>query len=234
MKDIIVAIDGYSSCGKSTLARALAAKYHYAYVDSGAMYRAVTLYLLNNQIDWANENAVLQALDHISISFKFNPETDTNETYLNGLNVEYAIRDMRVSAKVSEVSKIKAVRVALVHFQQDMGEHRGIVMDGRDIGTVVFPDAELKLFMTADTAVRVQRRYQELLAKGENITIEQVTENLRHRDHIDTTREESPLRQAKDALVLDNTDFSQEEQLTLASKWVEERMAAKQQDSDWL
>jgi cytidylate kinase len=233
MKDIIVAIDGYSSCGKSTLARALAAKYHYAYVDSGAMYRAVTLYFLNNDIDWAIESQVLQALDHISISFKFNPETDTNETYLNGLNVEYAIRDMRVSAKVSEVSKIKAVRVALVQFQQDMGEHSGIVMDGRDIGTVVFPDAELKLFMTADIAVRVQRRYQELLTKGESITIEQVTENLRHRDQIDTTREESPLRQAKDALVLDNTDFTQEEQLALASKWVEERMAAKQQETEW-
>lgn len=233
MKDIIVAIDGYSSCGKSTLARALAAKYHYAYVDSGAMYRAVTLYFLNNDIDWTDETQVLQALDHISISFKFNPETDTNETYLNGLNVEYAIRDMRVSAKVSEVSKIKAVRVALVQFQQDMGEHRGIVMDGRDIGTVVFPDAELKLFMTADITVRVQRRYQELLAKGETITVEQVTENLRHRDQIDTTRVESPLRQANDALVLDNTDFTQEEQLALASKWVEERMAAKQQESEW-
>ncbi len=233
MKDIIVAIDGYSSCGKSTLARALAAKYHYAYVDSGAMYRAVTLYFLNNDIDWANENQVLQALDHISIGFKFNPETDTNETYLNGLNVEYAIRDMRVSAKVSEVSKIKAVRIALVQFQQDMGEHRGIVMDGRDIGTVVFPDAELKLFMTADIAIRVQRRYQELLTKGESITIEQVTENLRLRDQIDTTREESPLRQAKDALVLDNTNFTQEEQLALASKWVEERMAAKQQETEW-
>lgn len=233
MKDIIVAIDGYSSCGKSTLARALAAKYHYAYVDSGAMYRAVTLYFLNNDIDWANENQVLQALDHISIGFKFNPETDTNETYLNGLNVEYAIRDMRVSAKVSEVSKIKAVRIALVQFQQDMGEHRGIVMDGRDIGTVVFPDAELKLFMTADIAIRVQRRYQELLTKGESITIEQVTENLRLRDQIDTIREESPLRQAKDALVLDNTNFTQEEQLALASKWVEERMAAKQQETEW-
>lgn len=233
MKDIIVAIDGFSSCGKSTLARALAAKYHYAYVDSGAMYRAVTLYFLNNDVDWNDESQVTSALDHISIGFKFNPETDTNETYLNGLNVEYAIRDMRISAKVSEVSRIKAVRNALVQFQQDMGEHRGIVMDGRDIGTVVFPDAELKLFMTADTAVRVQRRYQELLEKGETITIEQVTENLAHRDHIDTTRAESPLRQAKDALVLDNTDFSQEEQLALASKWVDERIAAKQQEAGW-
>lgn len=233
MKDIIVAIDGYSSCGKSTLARALAAKYHYAYVDSGAMYRAVTLYFLNNNVDWNDEAQVLLALDHINISFKFNPETDTNETYLNGMNVEYAIRDMRVSAKVSEVSKIKSVRVALVQFQQDMGEHRGIVMDGRDIGTVVFPDAELKLFMTADMAIRVQRRYQELLEKGESITIEQVEENLRHRDHIDTTRTESPLRQAKDALVLDNSDFSQEEQLSLASKWVDERIAAKQQEAGW-
>lgn len=233
MKDIIVAIDGYSSCGKSTLARALAAKYHYAYVDSGAMYRAVTLYFLNNDIDWSDETQVLHALDQISISFKFNPETDTNETYLNGLNVEYAIRDMRVSAKVSEVSKIKSVRVALVQFQQDMGEHRGIVMDGRDIGTVVFPDAELKLFMTADMAIRVQRRYEELVNKGESITIEQVAENLKHRDQIDTTRAESPLRQAADALVLDNTNFSQEEQLALASKWVDERIAAKQQEAGW-
>ena len=233
MKDIIVAIDGYSSCGKSTLARALAAKYHYAYVDSGAMYRAVTLYFLNNEVDYSDQEQVLNALDEISISFKFNPETDTNETYLNGMNVEYAIRDMRVSAKVSEVSKIKEVRHALVEFQQQMGDHRGIVMDGRDIGTVVFPDAELKLFMTADIAVRVQRRFQELTEKGERITIEQVIENLRHRDLIDTTRAESPLRQAKDALVLDNTDFTQEEQLALASKWVEERMAAKQQETDW-
>ena len=140
---------------------------------------------------------------------------------------------MRVSAKVSEVSKIKSVRMALVQFQQDMGEHRGIVMDGRDIGTVVFPDAELKLFMTADMAVRVQRRYEELLSKGETITLEQVAENLKHRDQIDTTRAESPLRQASDALVLDNTNFSQEEQLALASKWVDERIAAKQQESDW-
>lgn len=233
MKDIIVAIDGYSSCGKSTLARALAAKYHYAYVDSGAMYRAVTLYFLNNNVDWANYGAVLHALEQISIGFKFNPETDTNETYLNGSNVEYAIRDMRVSTKVSEVSKIKAVREALVGFQQEMGEHRGIVMDGRDIGTVVFPDAELKLFMTADMDVRIQRRYQELLNKGEDITVEQVAENLRQRDHIDTTRQESPLRQAADALVLDNTHFSPEEQLDLASRWVEERLHAKQQEAGW-
>lgn len=229
MKDIIVAIDGYSSCGKSTLARALAAKYHYAYVDSGAMYRAVTLYFLNNDVDWSDHEQVLHALDQISIGFKFNPETDTNETYLNGLNVEYAIRDMRVSARVSEVSKIKAVRDALVEFQQEMGEHRGIVMDGRDIGTVVFPDAELKLFMTADINVRIDRRYRELLAKGEQITMEQVAENLKQRDFVDTTRAESPLRQASDALVLDNTDFTQEEQLDLASRWVEERIQAKQQ-----
>ncbi len=226
MKDIIVAIDGYSSCGKSTLARALAAKYHYAYVDSGAMYRAVTLFFLNNDVDWADEEQVHRALDQISIGFKFNPETDTNETYLNGLNVEYAIRDMRVSAKVSEVSKIKEVRHALVEFQQEMGEHRGIVMDGRDIGTVVFPDAELKLFMTAELDVRIQRRYKELLEKGERVTLEQVTENLRQRDFIDTTREESPLRQATDAIVLNNTHLDQAEQLALASRWMEERMEA--------
>ncbi|CAN5136120.1 (d)CMP kinase [soil metagenome] len=228
MKDIIVAIDGYSSCGKSTLARALAAKYHYAYVDSGAMYRAVTLFFLNNDVDYSDNEQVLRALDQITIGFKFNPETDTNETYLNGLNVEYAIRDMRVSQQVSEVSRLKDVREALVEFQQEMGEHRGIVMDGRDIGTVVFPDAELKLFMTADMEVRIQRRYKELLAKGEKITIEQVVENLSHRDLIDTTRKESPLRQAVDALVLDNTNFNPEEQLALASRWVEERMEAKQ------
>lgn len=228
MKDIIVAIDGYSSCGKSTLARALAAKFHYAYVDSGAMYRAVTLFFLNNEVDYSNTEHVLQALEQISIGFKFNPETDTNETYLNGSNVEYAIRDMRVSKQVSEVSKIKEVREALVQFQQDMGEHRGIVMDGRDIGTVVFPDAELKMFMTADMDVRVERRYKELMAKGEIITVEQVAENLRHRDHIDTTRQESPLRQAQDALVLDSTNFTEAEQLALASRWVQERIEAKQ------
>ncbi len=228
MKDIIVAIDGYSSCGKSTLARALAAKYHYAYVDSGAMYRAVTLFFLNENIDFSDDEQVLKALEQISIGFKFNPEADCNETYLNGMNVEYAIRDMRVSAQVSEVSKIKAVREALVQFQQEMGEHRGIVMDGRDIGTVVFPDAELKLFMTAEMSVRVQRRYLELMVKGDSITMEQVAENLRHRDHIDTTRQESPLRQAPDALVLDSTNFTEEEQLDLASRWVEERMQMKQ------
>ncbi|MDX2003579.1 MAG: (d)CMP kinase [Chitinophagales bacterium] len=230
-ESIIIAIDGYSSCGKSTLAKALARKLHYAYVDSGAMYRAVTLYFLNHEIDYTNHQEVVEALDQISISFKYNAELGLNETYLNGLNVEYPIREMRISEKVSEVSKIKEVRKALVQYQQEMGEHRGIVMDGRDIGTVVFPDAELKLFMTADIAVRVQRRYLELKQKGfEQITLEEVQKNLEERDLIDSTRAESPLKQAEDAIVFDNTHLTEVQQLEKATALALERIYLRESE----
>jgi cytidylate kinase len=230
--NIVIAIDGYSSCGKSTLAKALARKLHYAYVDSGAMYRAVTLYFMNHNVDPNNHQQVLNALEHINISFKYNPEVDLKETYLNGLNVEVPIREMRVSERVSEVSKIKEVRQALVSFQTEMGEHKGIVMDGRDIGTVVFPRAELKLFMTADFEVRTERRYQELLAKGVEVSREEVAHNLSERDRIDTTRAESPLRQADDAIVLDNTHLSPQQQLEKATALALERMYLREEDEE--
>jgi cytidylate kinase len=227
---IIIAIDGYSSCGKSTLAKALARRLHYAYVDSGAMYRAVTLHFLNHHVDPNNHAQVIDALEKIGITFKYNPETDVNETYLNGLNVEYPIREMRVSEKVSEISKIKEVRHALVEYQQEMGIHRGIVMDGRDIGTVVFPDAELKLFMTAEFEVRIQRRYMEMQHKGfTKITLEEVAKNLQDRDFIDSTREESPLRQAEDALVFDNTYMTEQEQLEKATLLALERIYLREE-----
>lgn len=230
--NIVIAIDGYSSCGKSTLAKALARKLHYAYVDSGAMYRAVTLYFMNHGVDPNNHQQVLDALEHINISFKYNPEDEINETYLNGLNVEVPIREMRVSERVSEVSKIKEVRQALVAFQMKMGEHKGIVMDGRDIGTVVFPHAELKLFMTADFDVRTDRRYQELLSKGVKVSREEVAHNLAERDRIDTTRAESPLRQADDAIVLDNTHLTEKQQLEKATALALERMYLHEEEEE--
>lgn len=211
---IIVAIDGYSSCGKSTLAKALAERLSYAYVDSGAMYRAVTLFLLRHGISPKDEEAVAQTLEHIEIHFE--RIAGANHTFLNGEDVEAAIRDMSVSDWVSPVAAIPAVRRAMVRQQQAMGRRRGIVMDGRDIGTVVFPDAELKLFVVADEAVRVQRRFLELQQRGMHADIDTVRFNLLERDRIDSTRADSPLRQADDAIVIDNTHLTPDEQLDKA------------------
>ncbi|WP_099366270.1 (d)CMP kinase [Sphingobacterium sp. 1.A.4] len=221
-KNFTVAIDGFSSCGKSTVAKAVAKKLNFVFVDSGAMYRAVTLFIQRNDIALDDDVAIQQALDNIHIDFV--PNLEKTQILLNGEDVSEAIRTMEVSEYVSEVSAIKAVRKAMVHQQQQLGKKRNIVMDGRDIGTTVFPSADLKIFMTASPQVRAERRYAELAAKGEEITMEEVKENLAHRDHIDSTREESPLRQAEDAIVLDNTDLTQEEQLDFVLNLVREKL----------
>ena len=214
MKNLVIAIDGYSSCGKSTTAKAVAAALHYAYLDTGAMYRGVTLYLLENDIPFDDLGRVEQALRHdIHISFKHNRRTGRNELYLNDKTREDDIRQMRISNAVSEVSVIVQVRHAMVAQQQRMGRKRGVVMDGRDIGTTVFPDAEVKIFMTADVEVRARRRQEELAAKGELVPLEDIIENLRKRDHIDSTRAESPLRRAADAVLLDTTHITITEQV---------------------
>ncbi len=223
-KKITITIDGWSSCGKSTLAKQLARELGYVYIDSGAMYRAITLYFLRNHIDWTKHKAVEEALTKISLEFLSNHKNGQSEIYLNSENVEYVIRDLVVAEKVSEVAAIKEVRQFAVKQQQDMGAKKGIVMDGRDIGTVVFPHAELKIFMTADNAIRVERRFRELYDKNPNITIEEVKANLEMRDYIDSHREVSPLRQAEDALLLDNSKLTMREQLDIALKWVRERL----------
>ncbi len=220
MKKIIITIDGWSSCGKSTLAKQLAKSLGYTYLDSGAMYRAITLYFLRNHIDWTDKTEVKSSLKNITLEFNYNTKNETSEIYLNGENVEYVIRDLIIAEKVSDVASIKEVREFAVFQQQQMGKEKGIVMDGRDIGTIVFPDAELKIFMTADNAVRVERRFRELYEKNPNITLDEIKANLEMRDYIDSNREISPLRQADDALVLDNTKLSEEEQLKKALKWV--------------
>jgi cytidylate kinase len=227
MKKIIITIDGWSSCGKSTLAKAMAKALNYVYVDSGAMYRAITLYFLRNHVDWTDKKEVTHALKDISLEFIFNEKSQQSEIYLNGENVEYVIRDLVVAEKVSDVAAIKEVREAAVAIQKKMGKERGIVMDGRDIGTVVFPDAELKIFMTADNAVRVERRFKELYEKNPNVTIEEIKANLEMRDYIDSHREISPLKKADDALVLDNTDLTEKEQFQKAMKWAKERKGVK-------
>ncbi|MBK8610385.1 MAG: (d)CMP kinase [Chitinophagaceae bacterium] len=216
MKKIIITIDGWSSCGKSTLAKQLAKELGYAYVDSGAMYRAITLYFLRNHVNWQDEKQVKTALADITIGFKLNDKTHESEIYLNEENVEYVIRDLVIAEKVSEVAAIKEVRTFAVAQQQKMGELKGIVMDGRDIGTTVFPNAELKFFMTADIAVRVERRYVEMFEKNPNTSIDDVKANLEMRDYIDSNREISPLRKADDAIELDNTSLGIEEQLAMA------------------
>ena len=210
-KKIIIAIDGWSSCGKSTLAKELAKELGYLYVDSGAMYRAITLYFLRNHVDWTDKNEVKKALDEISLEFIFNEKSQQSEIHLNEENVEYVIRDLVVAEKVSDVAAIKEVRKFAVEQQQMMGKKKGVIMDGRDIGTVVFPKAELKIFLTADNAVRVERRFKELFEKNPNITIEEIKANLEMRDYIDSNREESPLRQAKDAILVDNTNLTAKE-----------------------
>ena len=219
MKKIIITIDGWSSCGKSTLAKQLAKALNYIYVDSGAMYRAITLFFLRNHVDWTDSTEVKKALDDISLEFVYNSKSERSEIFLNGENVEYIIRDLVVAEKVSDVAAIKEVRDYAVAQQQKMGKNRGIVMDGRDIGTVVFPDAELKIFMTADNAVRVERRFQELYEKNPNITIEEIKNNVELRDYIDSHREVSPLRRADDAIILDNTNLTEKEQFHKALKW---------------
>ena len=224
MKKIIIAIDGYSACGKSTTAKMVASRLGYIYIDSGAMYRAVTLYFCDNHISSTNPYQVSQALANIHIQFVHNPKTEKNETYLNGLNVEEEIRKMYISQKVSEVSAVPEVRKAMVYLQQQMGKKRGLVMDGRDIGTCVFPDAELKIFMTADIMVRAQRRQEELLEKNELVDIEEIIKNLQMRDHLDTTRKENPLRMADDAYLLDNTAITIDEQIEFVINLANSRM----------
>ena len=226
-KKIIITIDGWSSCGKSTLAKQLARDLHYAYIDSGAMYRAITLYFLRNHVDWTKPHVVGKALKNIVLEFVANTTSGETEMWLNGENVEYVIRDLVIAEKVSEVAAVRAVREYAVAQQQAMGKKKGIIMDGRDIGTTVFPRAELKIFMTADEAVRVERRFKELYAKNPNITLEEVKNNLAMRDYIDSHREVSPLRKAEDAIVLDNSNLTMKQQLEIAKKWVKERMSAE-------
>ena len=216
---IIVAIDGYSSCGKSTLAKALAKKLHFIYVDSGAMYRAVALYFLRNNVDLNDHEQIAEALKNIHLNFH-SRDYETHIT-LNDEEVSDEIRLMPVSESVSAVSAIREVRKEMVKQQQRMGRSKNIVMDGRDIGTAVFPDAPVKIFMTADPKIRAERRYKELLPKNPEITLEEIFENIAHRDYQDTTRTESPLVRAEDAIILDNTDLTQEEQLLFALSKVE-------------
>lgn len=218
-KRIIIAVDGHSSCGKSTVAKEIAKKLGYLYLDSGAMYRAVTLYALRNNLIHNGElniPALISKLDEIHITFKFNPENQSNDTLLNGENIEDEIRQLTVSQNVSRVAAIPEVRKHLVALQKDMGKFKGIVMDGRDIGTVVFPEAELKIFMTASPEIRAKRRYDELTAKGNQVNFEEIKANIVDRDHYDENREISPLRKAEDALVLDNSWVSRKDQLAWA------------------
>ena len=226
LKKIIITIDGYSSCGKSTLAKQLAKKLNYTYIDSGAMYRAITLYFIQNRIDWMSHEAVTTALEDVHLDFVPNSLTGLSEMYLNNENVEHLIREMIVAEKVSEVAAVKEVRDLAVAQQKKMGARKGIVMDGRDIGTVVFPHAELKIFMTADITIRVERRFKELYEKNKNITLEEVKQNLELRDYIDANREISPLRKAEDAIILDNSQLNLDDQLQLVMQWVEDAIMA--------
>lgn len=219
-KKIIIAIDGFSSCGKSTLAKRLATQLSYTFIDTGAMYRAITLYFLRNSVDLSNQQAIEAALQNIELHFEINSTTKQSEIFLNGENVAHLIRELLVADKVSEVAAIKEVRHFAVAQQQVMGAKKGIVMDGRDIGTVVFPKAELKIFMTADPETRVLRRFDELYAINPHISIDEVRHNLELRDYIDSNRAESPLRQAEDARVLDNTHLDREQQFALVLEWV--------------
>ena len=223
MRKIIIAIDGYSSCGKSTLAKDLAKELSYVFIDSGAMYRAITLYFLREHINWNDEQQVTDALNSIKLYFQYNEITGNSDMHLNDENVASLIRDMIISENVSEVATIKAVRDFAVEQQQQMGKKKGIVMDGRDIGTTVFPYAQLKIFITADIIVRVERRFKELYVKNPNISIEDVKYNLEMRDYIDSNREFSPLKKAQDAVVLDNSNLTKDEQLKIALNWAKEK-----------
>ena len=215
-KRIIIAVDGYSSCGKSTFAKAIAQELNYIYVDSGAMYRAVALYCLRNGIiinGSPDHEALIKALSLINIEFRFNKHNQKCETFLNNTNVEKDIRSVEVSEVVSLISKIRQVREKILLLQRRMAENKGIVMDGRDIGTVVFPDAELKIFMTADVDVRAKRRYDELIEKGMDVSFSEIKKNIQQRDDLDVNRKVSPLLKAKDAIELDNSDMTPEEQM---------------------
>ena len=223
---IIIAIDGYSSCGKSTLAKQLAKELQYLHIDSGAMYRAITLYFLRNSVNINKQKEINDALKNIHLSFLFNNVSGDSNIYLNDESVEAQIRDMVVSEKVSEIAALEKVREFAVEQQRNMGNNKGIVMDGRDIGTTVFPNAELKIFMTADIAIRVERRFKELYASNKNITIEEVRDNLEMRDYIDSNREFSPLKKADDAYILDNTNITMAQQLKIALEWAHEKFVA--------
>lgn len=220
-KNLVIAIDGYSSCGKSTLAKALAKKLGFIYIDSGAMYRAVTLYFIRNQVDMSNPEAVTDALQHIELNF--HARDYQSHITLNGEEVSEEIRQMPVSENVSAVSANKIVRKEMVKQQQRMGKSKNIVMDGRDIGTTVFADAQVKFFMTADPKIRAERRFKEMQSTGDTTTtLEEVFENLAHRDYADTTRVESPLTRAEDAIILDNTNITETEQLDFAMEQVQQ------------
>lgn len=226
MRKIIVAIDGFSACGKSTTAKALAKKLGYGFIDSGAMYRAVTLYFQENHITITNLREVKEALPKIDISFRYNVKKNRNEAVLNGVSVEDEIRTLEVTSQVSEVSAIAEVREKLVALQRKMGKEKGIVMDGRDIGTNVFPNAELKIFMTASPEIRIGRRQKELLEKGDLVSFDEVRESIEKRDLIDTTRKENPLKKADDAWTLDNTELTMDEQVNVVLRWVDEKLIA--------
>ena len=222
-KKLIIAIDGHSSCGKSTVAKDLAKKIKYTYIDSGSMYRVVTLFAMRNNLisgDKVDENKLAHLIDQVNISFQYNTEKQRHETYLNDELVEDEIRKMDVSNKVSLIAKIKFVREKMVAFQRELSKEGGVIMDGRDIGTVVFPNADLKIFMTADVEIRAIRRYKELKNKGEDISLDEIRENVSKRDFIDENRDESPLRKADDAIVLNNSHLTPEEQLD----WIVDRM----------
>ncbi len=225
MSKITIAIDGFSACGKSTLSKALAANLGYSYVDSGAMYRCVTLYAIRKGVIKGteyNEQEVIKLLPEIKISFKFNPDTKSSETYLLGENVEREIRQMPVAENVSKISAIHEVRECLVAMQRELGKGKGIVMDGRDIGTNVFPDAELKIYMTADVDVRVQRRMDEYTSKGQSVSFDEIKKNLQTRDEDDMSRKENPLIKAPKAIVLDNSELSKEQQLSFVEKLIKD------------
>ena len=222
-KKLIIAIDGHSSCGKSTVAKDLAKKIGYTYIDSGAMYRVVTLFAMRNDLisnDQVDENKLAHLIGEVSISFQFNNEKQRHETYLNGELVEDEIRNMSVSNNVSVIAKIKFVRDKMVAFQRELSKEGGVIMDGRDIGTVVFPNAELKIFMTADVEIRAIRRFKELKEKGEDISLDEIRENVKKRDFIDENRDESPLKKAEDAIVLNNSHLTPAEQLD----WIVDQM----------
>lgn len=229
---INIAIDGYSSCGKSTIAKAIAKELNYIYIDTGAMYRAMTLFALQHGCihpdGSVDEAGLVQALDLVLIHFKYNTDLGMNETYLNGVNVEKEIRSLQVSNYVSVISNVKEVRSKLVRLQRRMAETRGVVMDGRDIGTVVLPDAELKFFMTADNKVRAQRRYEELKSMGVQTTFEEVLKNVNSRDEYDSTRTNDPLRKAEEAIVIDNSNLTIEEQFHYLMNQVMKRINTKE------
>ena len=227
MSKITIAIDGHSSTGKSTAAKELAKKLSYVYVDTGAMYRAVSFYALTNGMvnqGVLNDQELIAHLDQININFKLNPETKNADVYLNGINIEKEIRTLEVSNIVSKVAEISEVRFQLVEQQQEMGKEKGIVMDGRDIASVVFPDAELKVFMTAAPEIRAKRRYDELLERGDEVNYSEIHKNVLERDRIDSSRADSPLLQTEDALLLDTSDLSRSEQLDQLVRWAKERM----------